>query len=164
MTPEHLNLYRQLSETKICPSCQSEKSISEFYKDRSKKDGVCHSCKDCQKAKIVKWNHKNPDKKYLHYKRWYDKNTGALKEYREGRKEIHNRNTVRWIKNNKNKVRTHIDVRNALRNGLIAKLPCSVCGSVNVQGHHEDYDKSLEVIWLCLQHHKDIHREERSLS
>ena len=37
-----------------------------------------------------------------------------------------------------------------LRRGKITKGPCAVCGtSLNVQGHHEDYAKPLDVVWLC---------------
>jgi hypothetical protein len=38
--------------------------------------------------------------------------------------------------------------------------PCEVCGDVlNVQAHHDDYDKPLEVRWLCRKHHQALHRK-----
>lgn len=46
----------------------------------------------------------------------------------------------------------------ALRNGEIIRQPCSVCGKkYRVHGHHPDYSKPLDVIWLCRKHHKQIH-------
>lgn len=37
---------------------------------------------------------------------------------------------------------------------------CDVCGSTdNVDGHHEDYSKPLDVRWLCHKHHMEFHRE-----
>jgi hypothetical protein len=36
-----------------------------------------------------------------------------------------------------------------------------VCGSKKVHGHHEDYNKPLEVHWLCPKHHKARHKEMR---
>jgi hypothetical protein len=44
-----------------------------------------------------------------------------------------------------------------LRQGLIKKEPCEVCGDPVVDGHHPDYNESLDVIWLCKKHHKELH-------
>lgn len=48
-----------------------------------------------------------------------------------------------------------------LRRGLLKKEPCIECGSPDSEMHHEDYNKPLEVIWLCRKHHLKRHREER---
>ena len=46
-----------------------------------------------------------------------------------------------------------------LKRGLIQRKPCKVCGETKAEKHHDDYDKPLEVTWLCrechLKHHKD---------
>lgn len=34
-------------ETKVCSKCKSEKSLSEFYPQKSHKDGVMSMCKEC---------------------------------------------------------------------------------------------------------------------
>lgn len=37
-------------------------------------------------------------------------------------------------------------------------MPCEVRGSmVNIHRHHHNYNKPLDVIFLCRQHHKDMH-------
>jgi hypothetical protein len=43
-----------------------------------------------------------------------------------------------------------------LKRGKIIKNPC-FCGSWDVEAHHEDYNKPLEVIWLCREHHLKHH-------
>lgn len=43
------------------------------------------------------------------------------------------------------------------RRGLIEKLPCCVCGDPKSEAHHEDYDKPLEVVWYCREHHLEHH-------
>lgn len=51
-------------------------------------------------------------------------------------------------------------IREALALGKMVKpLECSMCGnsSGKIIGHHEDYDKPLEVMWLCLKCHKKVH-------
>ncbi len=40
------------------------------------------------------------------------------------------------------------EVLKALRRGDLIKAPCR-CGATKVQGHHPDYSKPLDVIWLC---------------
>jgi hypothetical protein len=52
--------------------------------------------------------------------------------------------------------------RNAIRDGKIQRQPCQKCGSLKAQGHHEDYSKPLEVVWLCTTHHAERHRELRA--
>ena len=44
----------------------------------------------------------------------------------------------------------------AVENGILQKQPCEVCGELNVQAHHDDYSKPLEVRWLCSIHHKEL--------
>ena len=36
-----------------------------------------------------------------------------------------------------------------LRRGLLVKEPCQDCGIPDSQMHHADYDKPLQVTWLC---------------
>lgn len=45
----------------------------------------------------------------------------------------------------------------AVRNGVLLKLPCEVCGSLNSEAHHTDYRRPLEVKWLCKAHHVSEH-------
>jgi len=48
-----------------------------------------------------------------------------------------------------------------LKRGKIKKEPCNKCGSKNnLQMHHEDYSKPLEIIWLCLKCHREKHAED----
>ena len=53
-------------------------------------------------------------------------------------------------------------VNTYLRRGLIAPQPCKVCGEEKSEKHHEDYDKPLEITWLCrtchLAHHTGVKR------
>ena len=44
-----------------------------------------------------------------------------------------------------------------IRRGKIQKQPCEVCGELKVEAHHQDYNKPLEVQWLCRERHMEIH-------
>jgi 5-methylcytosine-specific restriction endonuclease McrA len=49
-------------QSKNCKSCGAAKPITEYHRDRAQKDGRCHVCKDCNKAKATEWYRENPDK------------------------------------------------------------------------------------------------------
>lgn len=46
-----------------------------------------------------------------------------------------------------------------IKRGKIIKQPCKICGDLNVQAHHNDYSKPLEVQWLCPTHHIEEHKK-----
>lgn len=51
------------------------------------------------------------------------------------------------------------ELNKAINRGDIIKKPCQECNStVHVHGHHDDYSKPLEVIWLCPLHHRRHHK------
>lgn len=58
------------------------------------------------------------------------------------------------------KVRARQALRNAVTRGKVVKHPCQECGEVKVDGHHKDYSKPLEVMWLCVPHHHELHRSK----
>ena len=49
-----------------------------------------------------------------------------------------------------------------LRRGRLKRLPCQECQGVPAQGHHPNYDRPLEVVWLCRECHLKEHRRLRS--
>lgn len=53
-------------------------------------------------------------------------------------------------------------VRRAVEAGTLVKNPCQVCGAAKVQGHHSDYTKPLDVMWLCQTHHRQLHAKAES--
>ena len=66
-----------------------------------------------------------------------------------------------WIDRNPEKRRAHNAVSNALRDGILRKSPCEVCGAAETTAHHEDYSRPLDVRWLCTKCHAEIHKAER---
>lgn len=48
-----------------------------------------------------------------------------------------------------------------LRRGKLTRQPCADCGAAKVQMHHADYDRPLEVTWLCRRCHLARHRVAR---
>lgn len=46
-----------------------------------------------------------------------------------------------------------------VRTGKIKKFSCEWggCNSLETEGHHLDYNHPLVVLWLCRDHHMDLH-------
>jgi hypothetical protein len=54
---------------------------------------------------------------------------------------------------------------NAIKRGMIIKMPCEICGTNElVEAHHEDYSKPFDVKWLCRTHHGEHHKELKTIS
>ena len=50
----------------------------------------------------------------------------------------------------------------AVRSGRLVREPCEKCGSTQmVEAHHDDYDKALDVRWLCHVCHMAFHADQR---
>lgn len=86
----------------------------------------------------------------------------GLRRYEDGnapkpdpsRKTIYNR---AYQARNPEKRLAHKLVEGALNSGDMKKHPCEFCGSPDVHAHHADYDKPLDVNWLCCSCHARVH-------
>lgn len=55
------------------------------------------------------------------------------------------------------RTKARIKLNNSIRDGAILQGICAVCGSTeNIDGHHVDYSKPLDVVWLCRLHHRHV--------
>lgn len=119
-------------ELKFCSKCKELVPMANFNRNRSKPDGLHNICKPCRKQ----------------YAR---NNKAAIARY------------YRWRDANRHKVRTHDAVYRAVKAGSLTKPDhCEGCNTKTaLQGHHADYTKPLQVLWLCVACHNAIHRELR---
>jgi len=76
-----------------------------------------------------------------------------VKNYRQAKYE----NDKRYRQKYPERYQAKNEVSHAVRDGRLIKQPCAMCGNINVEAHHEDYSKPLEVIWLCSDCHKKLH-------
>lgn len=67
-------------------------------------------------------------------------------------------------KNGRNRVAGSI-TQKAIRKGILVHLPCETCGYFSLshrnEAHHDDYNKPLEVRWLCRKHHLEWHANNK---
>lgn len=133
--------------TKTCFKCLSAKPLEAFYKHAMMADGHLNKCKECTKndtAKraLEKWE----------YIRSYDKMRSSMPHRRALAKQVQDEYRAKYPQ----RVKANALVNNAVRDGRLKKQPCWVCGEKAV-AHHPDYDRPLDVVWLCQPHHKQTH-------
>ena len=144
---------------KTCKDCGADKSESDFYKGQ----GECKECTKCRVAayrianieKVQEYDRNRPNQKEraennkLNYRKRISTPEGRMREWARAKANIQS-----------DKRAASAMVANAICVGRLIKEPCSVCGSTErIHAHHEDYTKPLEVVWLCVKHHGERHRQ-----
>lgn len=154
-------------DTKKCFKCGIVKPLSEFYKHPQMPDGHLNKCKECTKKDNAK-NRKDKIKYYQEYDRKranQPKRVKARKEYAEkckldeNLKERNRQYKNKYRKTHKKEIRARDKLQYNLDSNKIEKpTRCQICGKeTKLQAHHHDYNKPLDVIWVCDRCHKDIH-------
>ena len=151
----------------FCKTCQQEKDSSCFYiSDKN-------HCKDCKKEYARRYRIDNKERILV-----YDRNrpnaserTQKQKEYKakmrienpEKYDKIFHSSRKRYRKKHREKVQAENKINDALRTGKLTRpTECSVCHKkCTPHGHHFDYTKPLEVIWVCPACHSKIHKQIR---
>lgn len=135
---------------KECFKCKTIKPLNEFYKHSRMADGHLNKCKECTKNDAT--SHRNNNLEKI---RAYDRERGKNPERIKAAAEI----SSAWRKADSRRTRAHNAVTRAIRKGDLIRQPCIRCGEKKSLAHHEDYDKPLEVMWLCQPCHKQRHKE-----
>ena len=140
--------------SKRCFKCECVKPLEEFYKHPMMADGHVNKCKECNKNDVTANRNKNIEKI-----RAYDRERGKIPERIKANTEINRA----WRQEDTRRSLAHTKVARAIRNGDLVRQPCIRCGEAKSLAHHEDYDKPLEVVWLCQPCHKQRHKEINEL-
>lgn len=120
-----------LGVLKKCSHCKALKPTSEFPANRSRRDGLGNECKVCKN------------------------------ERRRARSaEAKRAERLRWRENNREKRRAQKAAQKARYRGTLKMAgACEDCGAEGpLHGHHEDYERRLDVVWLCVACHNVRHR------
>lgn len=149
VTPTHSGVDMIRSE-KECFKCKTIKPLSAFYKHANMADGHLNKCKDCAKNDSNVHRYQNLEKV-----RAYDRERAKQPKRIKAATEI---NKI-WRASDKRRAVAHSSVARAIKKGDLVRLPCQRCGEKKSVAHHEDYDKPLDVVWLCQPCHKIRHKE-----
>jgi len=135
-----------------CNVCQKEKSLEDFYRDKTKtlrRDYTCIECRRMLNRVRDRDRDKTPER-VKKSKDWVQSERGKERA-RQRRRQNYNINRERH--------QAQTIIRRLIKMGIIARQPCEICGNEPSKGHHLDYSKPLEVVWLCQKHHSEVHRK-----
>lgn len=153
---------------KTCRKCGATKEVDDFYRHPNMADGRVNICKECNKAGIRDRRKEDLENARASDRAYYRKNaakknalTSSYQKTAAG-KEAMVRGNVVWRSKNPFARKAHNAVNNAVRSGdLLKPDACSRCSrptpSRRLHGHHENYEKRLDVIWLCAKCHSEKH-------
>ena len=170
---------------KKCPKCKTTKQVSEFYKDRTAKDGINWQCKSCCKAynnskqgKAADMRHRHSAKRKISQRRhWqsakcknmqkqYEKTDKAKATHKAYRQTDRGKASAACIgRKYAAKFPDRIKAKNAIAHAVtsgqmqpIDAMKCS-CGKQAHHYHHPSYAEEhwLDVIPVCRLCHKRIH-------
>lgn len=136
--------------SKNCFKCNTVKPLTEFYKHERMADGHLNKCKECNKKDVTENRNKNIDRI-----RQYDRDRAKNPDRQKAASAI----SEAWRQSDKRRMKCHNAVARAIKNGQLTRQPCVRCSSEKSLAHHEDYDKPLDVVWLCQPCHKQRHKE-----
>lgn len=145
---------------KKCNVCEIEKLETDFYKGYAK-------CKKCFYEVTKKYRISERGKQVRRIEAINSRKNGKAKE-RQDRYKVTEKGKLVTKKYNqkrystiegKQKLAAKNAVRYALKKGKLIKMNCFICGEIKSEAHHPSYaeDMRLSVIWLCSQHHNEIH-------
>lgn len=84
-------------------------------------------------------------------------------KFRKNNREAWQKYKREWRAKNRYKVLAHRTVERAVKNGTLVKQSCEVCGEMQTVAHHDDYNKHLQVSWLCQEHHVAWHKVNKPI-
>ena len=134
---------------KLCSKCKIDKPLSAFYKSKLHRLGVGSHCKLCTNSTSAKN---------------YSANRAELleksREWAKANRESKRASYAKWKAANPIKKKASDLVNSAIKTGRMVRQPCEICGTTKgVHGHHCDYSKPLDVMWLCPAHHTAWHAD-----
>lgn len=137
---------------KICSKCGIEKDETDFWKRNNRKSGVNSECKECAKKRRTE-NYRTKNEEFRKKRKIY------YLANREKFIKIQTEYSRRKLENKDPKILARRKVNDSLKRKKIEKHEnCQICGIMNkLQAHHCDYNKKLDIIWVCLECHLMIH-------
>lgn len=129
----------------------SQETKNKISKALSRK--IEFNCDMCGKLSSDKPSHYNRKKRHFCSRKCYS-------EFRKTKlpKEEQHRYGTGFSKEEQAKRRKCRSITNkAIQRQELIRQHCEICGAINTEAHHNDYNKPLDVRWLCFKHHRELH-------
>jgi len=85
---------------KKCSKCRFSKPLSEFNKDKGKKDGLQGYCRDCSNKNSKQFRGDNPE----YQKNWQGDNPEYNNQWKENNPEYYKEHNKQWREKNKKRL------------------------------------------------------------
>jgi len=129
--------------------CQSENALDQFYAHKRTLDGYSNNGKECTKK--IGWERSSVSLKPKTAMKAQEEKAASPKKRPPGDQR-------RYRARHPERCRAHSIVARAIAKGTLVKSRCAVCGMKDdIEAHHTDYSRPLDVRWLCWYHHKREH-------
>ncbi len=138
--------------SKACTLCGEEKPLESFYVSVGCNDGRAGQCIPCVK-KRARIRHALKKEEI----RAYDRQRSKLPH----RMMLRAATIIKEKEEKPERVVARTAVSNAVRDGRLLQMDCAFCGADKTVAHHHDYDRPLDVTWLCQPCHHRFHALER---
>ena len=145
----HLLRKSPMKTRKRCAKCMQVKDVSAFYHGNGK-GGYRSPCKQCRKECEREYTRSHKEAISL-----------KGKKYRQQHPERTRRQQRLYHQSYPERQRCKDAVQRAKKAGILTVGSCADCGvspkDIAIQAHHTDYEKPLDVVWLCASCHQGRH-------
>lgn len=117
-------------------------------KEYSKKYYISHRQEILEKAKTYQREH-------------YSERVSYRKGWEEDNKEYVRERARLYAESHREKY--HLKDKARRLTDKLTKQSCQICGAEKAEAHHCDYNKPLEVMWLCKKHHVEWHKNNEAI-
>ena len=134
-------------EDRVCEVCLKLKSVGEFYriKNNPPLSQIFKKCKGCVIKRSREYYLKNSDRVKKRIMEYQQTNKG---------RQVTNASSKRMYKKYPEKFKARAKANHLVKMGRMVHLACEYCGNFLSEIHHPDYDKPLDIWWLCKKHHR----------
>lgn len=172
---------------KTCRVCGESKPFSDYYRGDNPRDTIC---KPCERQRVREYRKTRAGKEVEQRRAAKPERKAWKKSYTQGRgrqieleaarrrraenREQHRRESREWARRHPEQVKARNTLRYALVKGELTRPDaCERCGRhedpgldgrPGIEAHHADYDKPLEVEWLCRLCHATADEERRMVA
>lgn len=103
---------------------------------------------NAEKAREYSSKYHHSEKGQDRYKRYYSENKDDFFRRAKASRDKY-----------KHESRARNIVSRAIHDGKLLRQPCCICGDSKTDAHHDDYNKPLDVRWMCRRCHIKWHKE-----